>query len=129
MKTTAILLILVQVLSSCITYKNLTKREAITYDFLTHMKTDKKYVFELKIGIKQFVKVTSVKDNIVTGLIFEEGSKGKKTWNPYSATFDSMQNNVAKISILKFNPYLTGAIVVGVLVATGLIIRDNLVIF
>ncbi|HET6539163.1 MAG TPA: hypothetical protein VFG46_01705 [Chryseolinea sp.] len=69
MKTTAILLILVQVLSSCITYKNLTKRETITQDFLTHLKTDRKYVFELKIGIKQFVKVTQIKDNIVTGLI------------------------------------------------------------
>ena len=125
MKTTAILLILVQVLSSCITYKNLTKRETITQDFLTHLKTDRKYVFELKIGIKQFVKVTQIKDNIVTGLIFEEGSNGKKKRNPYSATFDSMQNNVAKISILKFNPYLTGAIVVGILVTTGVIIRDN----
>ena len=125
MKTTAILLILVQVLSSCITYKKLTKRETITQDFLTHLKTDRKYVFELKIGIKQFVKVTQIKDNIVTGLIFEVGSNGKKKWNPYSATFDSMQSNVAKISILKFNPYLTGAIVVGILVTTGVIIRDN----
>ena len=57
MKSIAILLLLVHLSSSCVAYKNLTKRETITHDFLTHMKTDRKYIFELKIGIKQFVKV------------------------------------------------------------------------
>ena len=129
MKTTAIFLVLVQVLSSCMTYKNLTKREAITHDFLTHMKTDRKYIFELKIGVKQFVKVTQVKDNMVTGRILDKDSNGKKEWSDYSVTFDSMQKDVAKISMLKFNPLPIGAVVLVVLVVTGLVIRDNLVIF
>ena len=126
MKLTAVLLILVHVLSSCMTYKNLTKRETITHDFLTNMKTDRKYIFELKIGIKQFVKVTQIKDNIVTGRILGKDSNGKKEWTDYSATFDSMQNNVAKISMLKFNPLPIGAVVVVVLVVTALVIRDNI---
>jgi len=112
MKSIVILLILGQVLSSCFTNKNLTKHEPITHDLLTKLKPGRKYTFQLKLGVKQVVKVTQVKDSIITGLIYEKNDKGKKTWSDYSVTFDSVEKDVAKISVLKLNPFLTSAAIV-----------------
>jgi len=124
MKSKAILFLVVHVLSSCVTYKNLTKHETITHEFLADLKPEKKYIFELKNGVKQIVKVTQVKDSIITGLILDHSGNGKK-WTDYSATFDSMQEGVAKISVSKVNPYVTGAGIFVVALATTLIIWYN----
>ena len=124
MKPIAILFLLVHVLSSCVTYKNLTKHETITPEFLAGLKPDKKYIFELKNGIKQIVKVTQIKDNTITGLVLDKNADGKK-WIDYSATFDTMQKEVVKISVKKINPYLTGAGVLVVALVTTAIIWAN----
>jgi hypothetical protein len=124
MKLIALLFLLVHVLSSCVTYKNLTKHETITHEFLAGLKPDKKYIFELKNGVRQVVKVTQVKDNIITGLMLDKTGDGKK-WIDYSATFDSMEKGVVKISVKKINPYLTGAGVLVVALVTTAIIWAN----
>ena len=128
MKSIGISLLAALVLSSCVTYKNLTKHEAITHEFLADLQEDKKYIFELNNGTRQIVKVTKVKDNIVTGLIYYKHSDGKQ-WTDYSATFDSIQNGVTKISVSKVNPYLTGAAVFLVALVTTAIIWSNTAAF
>ena len=115
MKSLPILFLLALITSSCYTTKNLTKHEAITHDFLAGLKPGKKYVFELKIGIKQYVRIKQVSDEVISGEIYEENNDGKKIWTDYSATFESMEKNVSKISVIKINPYLTTA---GITVAT-----------
>ena len=90
MKSIALLCLLVHGLTSCVTYKNLTKNETITHELLADLKPDKKYIFELRNGIRQVVKVTQVKDNIITGLMLDKNGNGAN-WIDYSATFDSMQ--------------------------------------
>jgi hypothetical protein len=124
MKLILILFLLVHLLSSCVTYKNLTKHETITHELLAGLKPDRKYIFELKNGVRQIVKVTEVKDDIITGLMLDKNGVGKK-WIDYSATFDSMQTGVAKISVSKVNPYVTGAGILGVALVTTVIIWAN----
>jgi 3-hydroxymyristoyl/3-hydroxydecanoyl-(acyl carrier protein) dehydratase len=111
-----ILLLLTQI-TSCIAPKNLTKRDAITHDFLAGLKPGKKYLFELKVGIKQIVRITQIKDDRFTGQVYAENSDGRKVWNDYSETFE-----VAKISIYKFNPYLSAAAVMTVVIGTATLI-------
>jgi hypothetical protein len=121
MKSFSVRVLLVIVFSSCVTYKNLTKREAITHELLAGLKEDEKYIFELRNGTRQVVKVVQVKDSVITGLFLDKNGTGKN-WNDYSATFDTMQREVVKISMAKFNPYVTGAgILAFALVATVVI--------
>ena len=70
------------------------------------------------------VKVTQVKDNVITGLVLDKNGNGKK-WIDFSATFDSMQKGVVKISVRKINPYLTSAGVLVVALVTTAIIWAN----
>ena len=120
MKSLAILFLLVQIASSCIAPKNLTKHSAVTRDLLAGLEPGKKYLFELKIGTKQLVRIKHVKDNVISGQIYLKNNAGKKVWSEFSASFEDMQNHVAKISVYKLNPYLTAAgitvAVVGILV-------------
>ncbi len=118
MKSLVILFLVALITSSCFTAKNLTKHEAITHDLLAGLKPGKKYIFELKIGITQFVRVKHVKDDIISGQILAKNNEGKKVWSEFSETFENMEKNVTKISIIKMNPYLTAASITVVTVVT-----------
>jgi hypothetical protein len=118
MKSLPILFLLALITSSCFTTKNLTKHEAITHDFLASLKPGKKYVFELKIGTRQYVRIKQVTDEIISGQIYEKNNDGKKVWSDYSETFENMEKNVSKISVIKLNPYLTTASITVVTVVT-----------
>jgi len=119
MKTWIILLLIAQITSSCIAPKNLTKHKAITREFLAGLKPGKRYLFELKIGIKQVVKIEQINDDGFVAQIYGKNSDGKKVWSDYSETFETLQKNVAKISIYKVNPYWTIIAVVMGVVVTG----------
>ena len=118
MKLLAILFLLALIASSCVTSKNLTKHEAVTHDLLAGLEPGKKYVFELKIGTEQIVRVKHVKDDIISGQILAKNNEGKKVWSDFSETFENMEKNVAKISVIKVNPYLTAASITVVTVVT-----------
>jgi len=121
MKTWVMMFLLAQITSSCIAPKNLTKHKAITREFLASLKPGKRYLFELKIGIKQVVKIGQVKGDRFTAQIYGKNTEGEKVWSDYSETFENLQKNVAKISIYKVNPYWTiVAITMGVVITGGL---------
>jgi hypothetical protein len=103
MKHFILLISILFLLSSCFTYKNVTKKEAITHDFLSKLEPGKKYAFRLRTGLTLFIRVTRVEDDRVVGYYYE-----KKTKNDFSVSFQEIERDVAKISILKLNPYLTG---------------------
>jgi len=118
MKPLVILVLLAQLLSSCFTYKSLTKKEPVTLDFISKLKPGKKYKFELKTGQTLVVHVVTIDTENITGYIYRR-SGGKTTKESYSETFQSIEQNVAKISVRKFNPYLT---TVSIVVPIGLAI-------
>jgi hypothetical protein len=90
--------------------------------FFGGLKPGKKYLFELKVGIKQIVRITQIKDDRFTGQVYAENSDGRKVWNDYSETFENIEKQVAKISIYKFNPYLSAAAVMTVVIGTATLI-------
>ena len=55
------------------------------------------------------MRIKHVKDNVISGQIYLKNNAGKKVWSEFSASFEDMQNDVAKISVYKLNPYLTAA--------------------
>jgi len=106
-KLLLILVLLAQLLSSCFTYKSPTKKEPVTLDFISKLKPGERYKFELKTGQTLVIHILTVSTETITGYIYRHDGKGKVTKNDYSDTLQSVEKNVAKISVLKFNPYLT----------------------
>jgi len=56
--TMVVLVPLASLLSSCYSYKNITRKEAITKEFLSKLEPGKKYKFELMIGETQTIYIT-----------------------------------------------------------------------
>jgi len=134
--STLIMLVLVTpLLSSCFSYKNLTKKkEPITHDLLAKLKPGKKYKFELKLGETQKIYISDITGETVTGYLYQEGKKVtnrnsqsvssitgqieyqelyvKETKSNYSDNFENITRNVAKISRRKFNPFKTAALII-----------------
>jgi hypothetical protein len=128
------LVLVTPLLSSCFTYKNLTKKAPITHDLLSRLKPGKKYKFELKIGEVQKIYISDVTGETVTGYLYQEGklvtNKNrqsvssitgqieyqevyvKETKSDYSDNFENITRNVTKISRRKFDPFKTAALVV-----------------
>ena len=110
-KKLLMLVLLTQLLSSCYSSKKLNRKdEPITSDFLSRIEPGKRYEFRLYTGEKQTIYVTSVEDRTITGYVAKR-AKGKTTKSKYSASFKSVMDSVDKISIQKFSPILTTAII------------------
>jgi len=127
MRTHALMVMLVGILSSCFAPKNLNKEnKPFTDDILSKIKPGKRYKFELKTGPSQSVYVTGVADQTITGFYYQEQGKGeKRTKSNFSASFKNIQEDVAKIYVRKFNPILTTvAIVVPTTLGIALIVKE-----
>jgi hypothetical protein len=121
-------------LSSCFSYKNLTKKEPITYDLLSKLKPGKKYKFELAIRQTQKIYISEVTGDRITGYLYNEGKYKtnrhiqsvntisgqieyqkdyvKETRSNYSDNFENITKNVTRISRRKFDPLKTTALIV-----------------
>ena len=105
MKSLLLLALLASPLSSCFTYKSLTKKEPITHDFLSKLEPERRYRFDLKTGETLIIHILTIKGENITRYVYRH-SKSKMNKSDYSDTFQNIEANVAKISVLKFNPYL-----------------------
>ncbi len=129
-----LVVLIAPLLSSCFSYKNLTKNEPVTSDLLSKLKPGKKYKFELAIGEIQKIYISNVTVDRITGYLYREGKyttnrntqsvntvsgqidfeKGyvKETRSNYSDSFENITKNVTCISRRKFDPMKTTALVV-----------------
>jgi len=90
---------LIPLLLSCTAYRSVTRNQPITGELLSSLKTGKRYAFKLKLGETQFIKVTSVVDERVTGYLLVKDEHGKTIETNYSDRFENIENNVASISV------------------------------
>jgi len=138
MKTTITKLLLfvliAPLLSSCFSYKNITKKEPVTPALLSKLKPGKKYKFELAIGETQKIYISEVTGDRITGYLYNEGKYTtnrhiqsvntisgqidvqkdyvKETRSNYSDSFENITRNVTRISRQKFDPLKTTALIV-----------------
>ena len=121
--TLVMMVMLTELLSSCYSSKNLNKeKKPFTDEMLSKLEPGKRYEFKLKTGQKQTVYVTGVDNQTISGAYYVGNGKGKKTKSDYSASFKSIQENVAEIHLRKFSPVLTiAAIVVPTTIAVFII--------
>ena len=107
--------LVVLLLSSCNSYQSLTRKRPITRDFLSRLQPEKKYKFELKTGYKVKIYIQAVNLDNVTGFTYQYDYNNKLTKIDYQETFETIEQNVSAISVLKPNPYLiAGAVVIPV---------------
>jgi len=111
-------------LSSCYSYKNITKKEPITKELLSELKPGKKYEFELMIGVTQSIYITAIHGETITGYFYQNTKSINNRDNPsestgeavtktiYTDNFSNIIKNVAKISQRKINPILISALVI-----------------
>jgi len=104
LKVLALLLVL---LTSCTSYHTITKKEAITKDFLSQLRVNKRYKFELTTGSTLSVRIDSIDSEKLYGRIFESGDVFVSRKNTFSDSLKTMAINVSKISRRRFNPPLT----------------------
>lgn len=98
-------------LSSCYTYKNLAKpNEPVTQEMIGNMKPYKTYEAELKSGQRLILSITSIDSTKIYGTYnyLDQGRLTKK--QPYEDTRLRFEENTRKLSIHKFNPFLTLAV-------------------
>jgi hypothetical protein len=99
---------LLLVLTSCTSYRTIAKKEAITKDFLSQLRVNKRYKFELETASTLRVRIDSIDSKKLYGRIFDPGDLFVSRKNNFS---DSLENiidgNVTKISRRGFNPPLT----------------------
>ena len=101
-----VFVMLATTLSSCTSYKVITKNHAVDKELLSQLRVNKKYKFYLASGAVLKVRVDSVENERVYGQMWGS-SRDKTTQGSFNDSFDSLSNNVTKISRKKFNPYLT----------------------
>lgn len=111
-KVLVILAMSPMLLSSCATYHTLTKTEPITRELLLRLDPGKNYEFELKTGQKLKIHIQTISDDRITGFSFRSGDVIPSRDKYYSDTFENVEKYVGKISLRKFNPYLTTLAVV-----------------
>ncbi|MDH5251628.1 MAG: hypothetical protein OEW40_21720 [Cyclobacteriaceae bacterium] len=111
MKQLAILVSLSLLLSSCFSYKNLTKKEPITKDFLSKLEPGKKYKFVLNTGLTQIIRITSMDDETIVGFIRLKDANGILQKVSYSSSFENIEKYVAKISVWKVDAPKTFALI------------------
>jgi hypothetical protein len=95
------------VLTSCTSYRTIAKKEAITKDFLSQLRVNKRYRFELETGSTLRVRIDSIDNEKLYGRIFESGDLFVSRKNNFSDSLENIDGNVTKISRRGFNPPLT----------------------
>lgn len=70
-----IVVIAATVLTSCYSYKSMTKRSPVTHETLAKLETGKKYVFELAIGEIQTIYITDLDTEMIKGQVIQEGKR------------------------------------------------------
>ena len=93
-------------LTSCTSYKDITKKNPINKEFLSQLKVNKRYKLYLNSGAVLKVRVDSIENERVYGRMWGS-SRDKNTQGSFNDSFDRLSANVTKISRKKFNPYLT----------------------
>jgi len=94
-------------LSSCTSYLTIGKKENITEDYLSQLRVNKRYRFELATGSTLRVRLDSIENENLYGHIFESGQVFASRKNPYSDSLENLDAKVIKISRRTFNPFLT----------------------
>jgi hypothetical protein len=125
MKTIIYLFTLIIGLSSCSTYKNISKDTAITQETIrATLKPGKKYAIKLISGPVIKMKVTKV-DSVNVYAIEKSKSSNTFTGYPFIDSYENLERNTARISIRKVDPLLTAVAIVvpiGFLVGTAVLI-------
>jgi hypothetical protein len=102
-----VFLLIITVLSSCTSYRNLNKKEPVTSDFLSSLQPNKRYKFELKSGDVMYLRIQSISDGRISGYTFKSGDAFPSKTNQFSDSIENIERNVSKVSRRKFNPGLT----------------------
>ena len=96
--------LLTTLLSSCYSYKNLTRNNPVTQDVLLKLEPGKDYKFELMTGQRFKVHIDSSEVETIRGWIYQRDADGKVNKLRYSSTFSDVENYVAKISVRESDP-------------------------
>ena len=118
--------LLVATFTSCTSYKTIAKKETINKEFLSQLKTNKKYKFYLTSGVVLHVRLDSIDSERMYGQMPKtRGAKRSPGKIAFTDSIEGLNNNVNEISRKKFNPYLT-IMAIGVPVAIMAIAADNM---
>jgi len=109
-KLLPVLLLILLLLSSCYGYKNLTKTESVTLDFLAKLEPGR-YKFKLTSGLVQYVELTTVDADSVDGILIQKDIYGNLERIRYSGNFETIQKNVRKISHYEFSKQKTFGVI------------------
>jgi hypothetical protein len=107
-----LLLALLLALPSCTSYVRIAKKEAITKDFVSHLRVNRRYKFHLATGSTMRVRVESIANDTVYGKVVQSGQVFASRKDPFSDSVESLDANVIKISRREFNPFLTILVIV-----------------
>ena len=112
--------------TSCTSYKTIAKKEAINKEFLSQLKTNKKYKFYLTPGVVLYVRLDSIDSERMYGQMPQtSGAKRGPGKIAFTDSIEGLNNNANEISRKKFNPYLT-ILAIGVPVGIMAIVADNM---
>ena len=96
--------LLTTLLSSCYSYKNLTRNNPVTQDVLLKLEPGKDYKFDLMTGQRFKVHIDSIEAKTIRGWIYHRDAEGKVNKIRYSSTFSDVENYVAEISVRESDP-------------------------
>ncbi len=112
MKSLMFIFLLPLCLSSCFPYQSISKREMLSAENIREkLKPMTIHWIELKTGQEIKLLVTNVDSTYIYGEIHEKDSYGFLVKYPYEDKLENLAKNASKISVRKFNPYLTAGIV------------------
>ncbi len=98
---------LLLLITSCTWYRTIGKKEAITRDFLSQLRANKRSKFELVTGSTLRVRIDSIDREKLYGHIFGSGDVFVSQKNTFSDSLKTMAVNVTKISRRRFSPLST----------------------
>ncbi len=98
--------------SSCFTYRSISgKIEPTAEDIRMKIQPKKMHWVALKSGKEFKLYVTRIDSIKVYGEIQAKDAMGFSANYAFEDTFENLQTNSEKISVRKFNPYITGGII------------------
>ncbi len=106
LKTLVILALIVLPLTSCISQQRPSRHQQITRDFLLKLETGKDYLLELKSGATLEIYLQDISPERISGFSYYYESRAKVTIPDYSDTFETIEKNVARITLLKREPLI-----------------------
>jgi hypothetical protein len=100
---------LIGLLPSCKTYQNISRGAELTEATLrTKVISGKKYAVKLNSGKVLYINVNSVDSVNIYG-VQKEVFENKMIKYPFIDSFENFQRSATRISVYKFNPWLTTA--------------------